>query len=338
MTAPAPHRAQRRWLHAGFGLAALLGALVIAEFGVRIASRHWLHLLDVEMWNYAREVKLASTLPGVVEEHRPNANAWLMGTRVETDEHGFRLPDPATRAERHPGDRRVAVVGDSLTFGWGVPEGETYSDQLERLLNRICPARGGRRATVENAGIGNCNTSMELARYRVQVRPLHPEWTIVGFFINDAEPDAVPSTNPLVWRSAFAALIAARLRQGSDTALRDYRAYYRGLYAESQPGYQRMKQAIHDWGALLREDHVAATFILLPELHEPRQQGPFADLYARVGTLAREAGFEVVDPSGAFPPGRGESYWVHPLDAHPNARAQALFAEALTASRFACAP
>src|SRR4051812_25496322 len=159
----------------------LLVSFAAAEGLVRLLSRSGLDVLDVEMWRYARLVKSASARPGVVEEHRPNASAWLMGARVRTDEHGFRLPDPATLARRRPGSRRAAAVGDSLTLGWGVPEGKTYADQLERLLAARCP----RPAAVWNAGIGNCNTSMELARYRLQVRPLHPQWVILGYFVND---------------------------------------------------------------------------------------------------------------------------------------------------------
>ena len=79
-----------------------------------------------------------------------------------------------------------------------------------------------------------------------------------------------------------------------------------------------------------------ATLILLPELHQPRRFGSFADLYARVAAIGRESGFEVIDPSGGFPPGSGAAFWVTPTDAHPNGRAQALFARALAASRHAC--
>jgi hypothetical protein len=83
---------------------------------------------------------------------------------------------------------------------------------------------------------------------------------------------------------------------------------------------------------------VAATLVLLPELHEPHRFGSFAPIYEQVGRIAREAGFEVIDPSGAFPPGPGDAFWVTPEDAHPNAAAQALFAEAVAGSRYACEP
>ena len=309
-------------------------AFLVAELGLRLASAHWLRILDVEMWRYARFVKKVSDRPGVVEEHQPNADELLMGARVRTDEHGFRRPDPRTEARRQPGGRPVIALGDSLTFGWGVPEGETYADQLERLLPARCP--GSRPAIVYNAGIGNCNTSMQLARYRETLRALHPRWLILGYFINDAEPDPVPSESWLVWRSSLAGLLSTRLLQTREVRLRDYRQFYASLYQDGQPGWARTREAIRELGRQLRADGVAGTLILLPELHEPRGFGSFAPVYARVAAVARDSGFEVLDPSGAFPPGTGDAFWITPLDAHPNAAAQKIFAEALAGSRYAC--
>jgi lysophospholipase L1-like esterase len=314
----------------------LLVSCLLAEVAVRLLSRERLRLLDVEMWRYAKLIKAESDAPGLVEEQRPNAEALLMGVRVRTDGRGLRRPDPATEARRRRGDRTVVALGDSLTFGWGVPEGETWADQLERLLAAQCPRAGGRRATVLNAGIGNSNTSMEAARYRLLLRGLHPGWLILGYFINDAEPDPVPSHNPLIRSSALAGLLSTRFLEGSDRRLHDYRRYYRGLYQDGQPGWGRTKAALAELGATLRADGTPATLILLPELHEPRGFGGFAGVYARVAALARADGFEVIDPSGAFPPGPGDAFWVSREDAHPDAAAQALFARALARSRYAC--
>ncbi len=313
-----------------------LGSFVVAELGLRQVSQHWLRILDVEMWRYARFVKAVSDRPGVVEEHQPNAEAFLMGARVRTDGRGFRRPDPGTEARRRPGSRTVIALGDSLTFGWGVPEGQTYADQLERLLPARCP--GSRPAIVYNAGIGNSNTSMQLARYRQILRPLHPEWLILGIFINDAEPDPVPSDNWLIWRSSLAGLLSTRLLESHEVQLRDYRRYYSGLYQDGLPGWERQKAALRELGRELHEDGVPATVILLPELHEPRHFGPFAEIYARVASLSRASGFEVLDPSGRFVPGSGAADWVSRLDAHPNAAAQTIFAQTLASSRYSCGP
>jgi lysophospholipase L1-like esterase len=312
----------------------LLVSFVAAEAAIRLVSRNGLRILEIEMWRYAKLVKKESDLPGLVEEQQPNAEAFLMGARVRTDSHGLRLPDPDTAARRRPDDRLVIALGDSLTFGWGVPEGQTYADQLERLLAGQC----GRRSTVLNAGIGNSNTSMETARYLALLRPLHPRWVILGYFLNDSEPDPVPSGNVLIRHSALAGLLSTRLLQGREVKLRDYRRYYPGLYQDGAPGWERAKAALRQLGETLRADGTAATMILLPDLHTPHAFGEFAGIYERVAALGRAAGFEIVDPSDAFPPGSGNSFWVSPDDAHPDSKAQAIFARALSRSRFACAP
>jgi lysophospholipase L1-like esterase len=292
-----------------------------------------LHVLDVEMWRYARLVKRPSADPAMVEEHRPNASARLMGVRVRTDEHGFRRADPATEARRRSGDRMIAALGDSLTFGWGVGEEDTWPTQLERLLRARCP---GRPAAVVNAGVGNSDTVIELARYERLLRPLHPDWVVLGYFVNDAEPPPVPAHNPLLWRSALAGLLSTRLRQSAEVELRDFRAYYGGLYQEDSPGWQAARAALQALGERLRADGAATTLVLLPEMHAPHGFGAFAAQYAKVAAVARQAGFEVIDPSPAFPPGPGTRFWVSPTDAHPNAEAQRIFAEAVAGSRYSC--
>jgi len=261
-----------------------------------------------------------------------------MGARVRTDVQGMRRADPATEAQRRPDDRLVIALGDSLTFGWGVPEGRTFADDLERILARQCADRGGPRSTVLNAGIGNSNTAMEAARYRTLLRPLHPRWLILGYFINDAELDPVPSSNFLIRASALAALVSTRLLESEHPSLRDYRRYYSSLYEEGKPGWERAKAALRELGTTLRRDGTPGTLLLLPELHEPHRFGSFAFAYQRVAALGRAAGFEIVDPSDAFPPGPGNSFWVSRDDAHPNAAAQTIFAQALAHSRWACAP
>src|SRR5436305_1120674 len=82
---------------------ALLVAFGAAEGILRLLSRHWLLVYDVEMWSYARQIKAISDKPGVVEEQIPHGEARLMGARVRTDGYGFRLPDPATATANRAG-------------------------------------------------------------------------------------------------------------------------------------------------------------------------------------------------------------------------------------------
>lgn len=311
-------------------LSTLIG-IVCAEFLVRAASQHFVHLFDVEMWRYARDIKRESLQPGLIEEHRPNAESELMGVRIRTDSSGFRRPDADTEALRKPASRTIIALGDSLTLGWGVPEGQTYPAVLEKTLNQKGP---GCQVSVVNAGIGNSNTAMELARYEHDIRPLHPDWLILGFFINDAEPDPRPVQSNLVRYSCLASLISMRLVTQVGTTYQNYIAYYQSLYKTGKPGWEHLQVALETLGADLRRDNVRATIVLLPEMHEPRDFGPFRDSYQKISTLARSDEFEVIDASREFPAGSGRRFWVASDDAHPNAEAQQIFVNALTKSKY----
>jgi lysophospholipase L1-like esterase len=284
------------------------------------------------MWKYAREVKRISSRPGVVLEHRPNAEATLMGVRVRTDARGFRRASPEIEARRGSSERLVVVVGDSCALGWGVPEGETLSDHLEERLN-ASRSHSERSVLVLNAGVGNSNTSMEFARYLQDVRSLDPDWVILAYFINDAEPDP-PARRPFLQEhSALFATLSTRLPLLLSPLHRDYHTYFTSLYGPGNPGWEPFRAAVRNFGKALREDGVPGTLLLMPEMHEPRDFASFADVYGDVAELATESGFtEVVDPSADFAPGSGEPYWVTPGDFHPNGAAQDLMAAALARS------
>jgi lysophospholipase L1-like esterase len=320
-----------RWLRGLVGAAWFVIAMLgFGEVVLRTASHSGILLFDTEMWRYARAMKRPSSTPGVVLEHRPNVEANLMGVRLRTDARGFRRAAPDLEAVRTGNERVVAIVGDSCALGWGVPEGGTVGEDLERSLDASAPA--SRRVTVVNAGVGNSNTAMEYARYLRDVRPLHPVWVILGYFINDAEPDPSTKPSPILEHSVLLAMLATRGTSLLIPTKVDFPRYYDSLYAPDGPGLEPFIRTLRAFGAAVREDGAMATILLIPEMHEPRNFGPFADIYRRVAALAAQSGFEVVDPSGDFPAGSGRAYWVSDGDAHPNRAAHAVFAAALARS------
>ena len=208
------------------------------------------------------------------------------------------------------------------------------SEELERRLDAAEP-QAGRRFTVVNAGVGNSNTAMEYARYLQDVRPLHPAWVILGYFINDAEPDPRTSEPAAVEHSVLLAVLSTRIPFLASPLARDYNSYYESLYAPGSAGFLHLSESLHAFGSALRDDGVLATMLLIPEMHQPRRFGSFAPIYHRVAALGAESGFEVVDPSDDFPSGSGQALWVTPGDSHPNAEAHAILAAALVRSRAA---
>jgi hypothetical protein len=124
-------RAPKRLLFAAYLSAATLALL---EVGVRVSGYSEHHLCDPI---YARFGDAPEEIPYV---HRANLRA-ARGrglSVVNTDSLGLRSAvSGETYAARPPGEYRIAVVGDSVTFGEGVREGsDTFAKVLEAALNQ----------------------------------------------------------------------------------------------------------------------------------------------------------------------------------------------------------
>src|SRR5258708_38782553 len=138
-------------------------------------------LYELEMWKYAREIKVRDPRPDIGHRQRPQVEAQLMGVRVQTSSHGARGTEIAERAGS--GVARIAFVGDSITLGWGVEERETFARQVIAGL-----VKAGRKVDGFNLGVGNYNTVQELALFRDVGIALKPDIIALAYFINDAEP------------------------------------------------------------------------------------------------------------------------------------------------------
>ena len=153
-------------------------------------------LYELEMWKYAREIKVRDPAAELGHRHRPQAEAELMGVTIRTNSRGFRSPEIAEKAE--PGVARIAFVGNSITLGWGVAEHETFARRIvDALVN------SGHKVEAFNLGVGNYNTSQELALFRDAGAGLKPDIIVLCYFINDAEP--MPQYSSGDWLSEHSA-------------------------------------------------------------------------------------------------------------------------------------
>jgi lysophospholipase L1-like esterase len=132
---------------------------------------------DVTFWRLRRGLTLTGrnyVLPRAVRERYPFT--------VTLDAEGFRGAAPLPRAKA-PGALRVAAVGDSSTFGWGVGDDETYAAGLAR---RLAAAYPGRPVEVMNAGIPGFSSFQGLRLLEADVLPRAPDYVILGFGFNDS--------------------------------------------------------------------------------------------------------------------------------------------------------
>ncbi|HVS19896.1 MAG TPA: SGNH/GDSL hydrolase family protein [Planctomycetota bacterium] len=89
--------------------------------------------------------------------------------------------------QKPPGERRIAVVGDSLTMGNGVLDEECFPARLEQLLRADDPP--GVRTRVVNAAVNGWNTWNYAQWAKFLMPDYDPDLLVVGLFLgNDMVP------------------------------------------------------------------------------------------------------------------------------------------------------
>jgi lysophospholipase L1-like esterase len=305
------------------GIAALFVSLVIflviLEVTLQIYTRLFIYY-DVEMSRYAVEVKSKSDNPKIGHVHRPNSSAFLMGVDVEINSDGLR--DDEYAIERNE-KQRIAVLGDSLTFGWGVEKHETFEVLLEQMLSEQRPAE------LINFGHGNYNTQQQVNVFKEKGLKYQPDRVVVFYFINDAEVTPVRSRWLWVSRLRSVTFLWSRMRGllTRTTPGQTFESFYSALYEDDQPGFIAVKESFLELKQICAENNMLLQVVMLPELHDLVDY-PFAKEYAKVSEFLKENGIPVLDLTMYFAGYEdAEGLWVAPDDAHPNALAHKMIAE-----------
>lgn len=299
------------------------------ELVLRVAFARSLDF-GMEMWKYAVILKRPVPEPRISFVHAPLGHAFLMGADVRINSRGLR--DKEYTLAKPAGAYRIMMLGDSTTFGWGVPIDATVAKILERRLNA---ANAGASFEVLNAGVGNYNTVQEVTAYIQAGRAFHPDLVILEYFINDAEPVPREAKSFLRDRSYFAAFALSR----ADGILRvagarpDWRAYYASLYEPTRPGWIDAQRALTDLALTAKEDGTGVLIALLPELHQIDGAYPFAREHALVRAAAIASDLPTIELiDGLRNHGPESALWVTPTDTHPNRKANELIAAQLMES------
>ncbi len=276
---------------------------------------------DVEMSRYAQLLKIESPNLRIGHIHRPGSSAHLMGVDVAINSAGFR--DDERRVDGSD-LRRMVFLGDSLTFGWGVEQHDSFAHLLETSLDEERPTE------ILNFGTGNYNTTQEVELFVEQGLAYQPDKVVVFYFINDAEP--VPKKSRLAFLANFRIVtfywsrmkqLAARLVPGQT-----FREYYAALYDDDQPGWLETQAAFVRLAEVCRDHGIELKVVLLPELHA-LDEYPFEREYRKVANFLRSQRIAVLDVTPAFADvSEPQSLWVSPDDAHPNALAHRRIAAA----------
>ncbi len=232
---------------------------------------------------------------------------WLTrvgGHPVAINSAGFRDVESGPKANDA---YRIAVLGDSVTFGHGQPVALRFSDQLEQLLSGRSP-----RVEVLNRGIPGWSSYQQRAYYEREGEGLEADLVLVGFVLNDVTEihrglielrlatgmRIVRFLNALAERSAA---VAALKRGYVDVAApqdRQLRGVLDLVLRQDAPEVQRaMESTLAELGrieALARERGERFGLVLFPfrfQLEDPRLDAP----QRRLMEFAAARGIPVLD-------------------------------------------
>jgi len=120
--------------------------------------------------------------PDIVYELRPSVRGTFRGQLYRSNTFGLRGPE--TALAKPQGVFRIATLGDSHMFGWGVGEGESYVDLLraQRLTTE-----DGRRVELLNFACPGYNAAIETAVYEHKIRLFDPDLLLLHYVGNDGD-------------------------------------------------------------------------------------------------------------------------------------------------------
>ena len=284
----------------------------------------------------------ASSSSDLVFELKPGLDGLFKGVGVRTNSHGMRGREfsVAKPAEVF----RIAGLGDSVMFGWGVAEEDTYLRVLEQ---RLGPAvSGGRQIEVLNFAVPGYNTVMEVSAFRDKVLDFSPNLVVIHFVHNDLGLPRFMIEAPNPWslrRLWLVDLIGGGWRdvQGRgwqwhqlgelERLSGEDRRRVQDAYAHFA-GPEAFRSALASLAQLAGAESIPVVFVLLQTDGEP---------YAEASAAANRYGFHQVVAGPFFTDyirdhdieptrdGWADTFWLSRNDQHPNELGHRLFADAI---------
>jgi lysophospholipase L1-like esterase len=325
----------------------LLTTLLALELGFRLAG------VSVGTVQINRGTVRRSADPRLQFELKPGST---VQAEVEYRINAFGMRNPEVSETKAPGVRRIAVLGDSIAFGYWVSEADAFPRRLERLLD------GGGRVEVLNFGVPGYNLDQEIEMLRVRALRFSPDLVLVAFCLNDLEgifsyeygltEDRSNRTRTLSGRALELLLERSRLFSWLEYRLAELEARRSFVRARNPLRGPLYELAVAEQGKALEDRFSTLAAILksgggvpglvaiFPIFGNRFAAYPHRDLHGVVAAAARASGLKAVDLLDCY-----EAYdvWdvrvdvVHPSPMGHGVAAHAI-AEAICGTGWPCAP
>lgn len=345
-------------------LVAFLVALLLAEIGARALGLRVPPRQRFEMTSLRLMVP-ESNAPGLGRMNRPGSTARAFYIDAGSDSErivDYEISKQGLRdrefSHAKPADvLRVVVLGDSITFGVGVQQEETFSKVMERELAGRFPKK---KIEVINAGIWATNTSQQIAWLKYRMLRFDPDLVFICSTLVDIRPPQgtqKPRTTPedrwirrlglssgiveneVLERAPASFHVTTPLRRHS--ALVDYMIYKLHYilrsrseesiwiedWADGSPGVEAIRSALTEGAELSREHDFDLHVGMFPFLSRLNENYPFQEQHGHLERICRDLGLPFHDLIEPLLGESGRALMTHVHDHHPGVRAHRLVGE-----------
>jgi lysophospholipase L1-like esterase len=239
---------------------------------------------------------------------------------------GFRGDD--FPAQKTTGKTRIAILGDSVAYGYSVPLEQTFARLLEQQLNA-----DGYNAEVLNFAVNGYSTVAELELYKTRVREYQPDIVLLAYVLNDPLPAAfvVQSVGSARKQVDYFRKLSRYSQLGAWAYLRwqallqqsNRLRNYEGMYSNPD-SWNATQAALSGLHQQVQADNARFCAVIFPLLLDFTDY-PFAAIHQQVGTTLQSMNIPYIDLLQDFSVVPYMALRPHPNDdTHPNATGHAI--------------
>jgi len=262
----------------------------------------------------------------------PSRRWFLMHTKLNS----FGCRDKEWTTEEPPGIRRIAFVGDSFTYGWGV---EDVADRFTERLQRKFDARDPGRTEVFNVARPGWGTQDQKIPVDNLVTRFDVDEIVLCYVPNDIEKrlprdetfDPIRPPEPVLFdpdRSCLLDFLYRRIWVPRVPTVRDYHDWLAAGF-EDPVTWDQHQRDLGELAEICRDHDRTFRVVLLPFLRTGGTNFDAKKIHNRLKTFFSSLGVSVADLLPVVQGHDAAKLVVNAGDAHPNATAHALFAEAI---------
>ncbi len=256
----------------------VVATLALLELTVRIFMPQ-----HPEFWDNRTLFRVSPTPPHLMENIPNTHNNFYAGVPVSINSYGLR--GPKVQVPKPPNTFRIVGVGDSITFGFGIPFDDTFLQVLQRRVNESVSPR--MRYETLNGAVPGTGLDFYYHFIETTAQSLQPDIILIGLCLNDIQVYLEPRATTAAKKDQ------PEQTEGPVRRTSNFLLEHSELYMAS---YMELKATLYGFGILdINKIHGYDFFSLEPP--SPDQQKAWDSTYqmlSKISALCHERHYPLV--------------------------------------------